>query len=132
MGKNIKFFKKLTSLVLAGLTIFSSVPAKAWKEEDPRDAAESEVYNMLSQGYKNIFCGDYNNCEIGINMDTRNTSELSSLGYVVKHPFWFCGTVMKGLFSSEGILLSIDSAYYTELLNIIKIIKMMNIIFIKN
>ena len=54
MGKNIKFFKKLTSLVLAGLTIFSSVPAKAWKEEDPRKNIEAEVRYKLQNGYSEI------------------------------------------------------------------------------
>ena len=54
MGKSIKFFKKLTSLVLAGLTIFSSVPAKAWKEEDPRKNIEAEVRYKLQNGYSEI------------------------------------------------------------------------------
>lgn len=58
MGKNIKFLKKLTSLVLAGLTIFSSVPAKAWEEKDPRDAVQANVDKYLANGYKKITAQD--------------------------------------------------------------------------
>lgn len=60
MGKSIKFFKKLTSLVLAGLTIFSSVPVKAWKEEDPRHAVQAEIDKLLAEGYKKITAQDVN------------------------------------------------------------------------
>ena len=82
MGKNIKFLKKLTSLVLTGLTIFSSVPVKAWKpkaekireprwgskyfpakafeEEDPRKVIEAELKEKHEKGYVRITAQDVN------------------------------------------------------------------------
>lgn len=85
MGKSIKFFKKLTSLVLAGLTIFSSVPAKAWKEEDPRDAVNSKVNNMLKQGYHEITTNDLK--------DLTNSYDFIKCAYEVLDIFTLCSMI---------------------------------------
>ena len=120
MGKNIKFFKKLTSLVLAGLTVFSAVPVKAWKAEDPRADIEEQVNSMLKNGYKYIFCDDYENCEIGVNQDTRNCGVLPTFGLILKNP-GLTLRVISSVLSSEGLLLSVDNEYYKALLEIMKI-----------
>lgn len=85
MDKSIKFFKKLTSLVLAGLTIFSSVPAKAWKEEDPRDAVNIEVNNMLKQGYHEITTNDLK--------DLTNSYDFIKCAYKVLDIFTLCSMI---------------------------------------
>ena len=111
MGKNIKFFKKVTSLVLAGLTIFSSVPAKAFEEEDPREAIQAEVYSKLQQGYKKITESDIENYDPITGDSGIIVSGFKEYGGLITHPI----DSFKCFFDSKGSKINFDFKYFKKL-----------------